>query len=78
MKRCENCAYCKAIYVQDTSLDITDLHYCTKKEVLTELSDCCEGWVKKGRREYDLSDERFEKAKEDLKAIFSLMGKDEL
>ena len=72
MKTCGNCNNCKKIYRKYAYRYYKEkTNYCMIKEEITQEDSVCESWRKK-QREYDLSPQRFDEVKNDLKAILKL------
>lgn len=68
-KRCKDCAFCKQVYRKGGyGVFPDDVYLCMKKEEFTDKKGVCEIWQEKAS-EYDLSEERFQRAEEDISAI---------
>lgn len=72
MNNCGNCNNCKKIYGKYAyKYHREKTNYCTIKEEITQADSVCDSWCKK-QTEYDLSPQRFDEVKNDLKAILKL------
>ncbi len=73
-KTCKDCDACKKICRWLGLSVIRDKEYfCTEKQQFTQKENSCERWQKM-ERVYDLSPQRFEKIKNDLEMIFSILS----